>query len=294
MDGWRVDEFHNRHRAAKPLAFLTHAHRDHTRGLSAFLKRARDITLVCSQETAKIIEVLDGVPPERCLIVRPGEELSLDTGSATVLDANHCIGSLMFHFDLKDVRTVITGDFRANDDILEEASAFSEPDICYIDATFDQPTFNFPSQAKAITEALKIAMQVEKSGKELLLGSYLIGKEQLFATISHAIQDKVFLANPTQQEIYSALDLKPFWTDDIDDTWISVVPMSALQKPKKLQQRGIIRSEESHHQIIASGWACLHQSSSNVSYVPYSEHNDYGELANYRSMLKAKKEIKIA
>ncbi|MFX0112906.1 MAG: MBL fold metallo-hydrolase [Candidatus Hodarchaeota archaeon] len=293
MDGWRVDEFQDRHSTTRPLAFLTHAHRDHTRGLSAFLKQNQDIKLVCSEETAKIVEILDEIPPERCLPVHPGEELTLDAGSVSIIDANHCIGSLMFHFDLGDTRIVTTGDFRANEQILEAASEFFEPDICYIDATFDQPTFRFPSQASAITEIVKIAMQIEKHGKGLLLGSYLFGKERLFATLSHAIQGKLFLANPAQQDIYRALGLEAFWTDDISDAWISVVPMGLLQKPRSLQQRGLIQDKYSHHQIIASGWACLHQSSPNVSYIPYSEHNDYTGLKNYRSVLKAKCEIKI-
>jgi DNA cross-link repair 1A protein len=293
IDGWRVDEFFGRHSISRRQVFLTHAHRDHTRGLSAFLKRERDAILVCSKETAKIVEILDGIPPERCLIVNPDQKLSLDAGTVSVFDANHCVGSLMFHFNLDTIRAVTTGDFRANKQILTAASEFSKPDEAYIDTTFDQPPFRFPSQAKAITEIVKIAMQMEKSRKKLLLGSYLFGKERLFATLSHAIQQKLFLANPVQQRIYRALGFESFWTDDIDDTWISIVPMGSLEKPKKLRQWGILRNKHSHHQVVASGWACLQQSSPDVSYIPYSEHNDFAELKNYRNVLKAKREIQI-
>ena len=294
VDGWRVDQFSERQGKTKSLAFLTHAHRDHTYGLSAFLKREKDALIVCSEETAKIIEILDGVIPERCILVRPGDDISLDEGLVSVIDANHCIGSLMFHFSLNNKRYAVTGDFRANERILQAASEFSEPDVCYIDTTFDQVKFRFPSQARAITDAVKIAMRVEKDNKELLLGSYLVGKEKLFSILSHALQRKVYLSNPTQRKIYSVLRLEDFWTEDKDDTWISIVPMNALQRQKRMrQQQQLGRNKRIDHQMIASGWACLHQSNAFVSYIPYSEHNDFERLSNYRNTLKAKREVKI-
>ncbi len=290
---WRVDDFSRSQQKTSNIAFLTHGHRDHTQGLKEYVRKEKDAEIVCTEQTSKIIELLDDVPQDNCIIVRPGEDITFDGLRVSVVDANHCIGSVMFHFNFDNERIVATGDFRLNNEILKAVYSFSEPDLCYIDTTFDNRSFRFPTQASAITETVKIAIDIEKKGSELLLGSYLIGKERLFTTLSQALQKKVYLANPLQQKIYRSIGLDSFWTDKKEDSWISVVPMDALKDQKKLPRYGILSKANDFHKIIATGWACLKQSSPKVSYIPYSEHNDYFQLKKYRAALKAKREIEL-
>ena len=123
------DEFpfrRNEHR--KPNSgyfFLSHAHVDHTRGIKNSLSDP-DVTIVCSKETAAAIKVLHRIPQEKCLIINPNQSLSFDKFFVHALDANHCLGSLMFVIEsMKGIKEVFTGDFRLGKPVIDELDLFS-------------------------------------------------------------------------------------------------------------------------------------------------------------------------
>lgn len=130
----------------------------------------------------------------------------------TFLDANHCPGSAIILFRLKDGKTYLhTGDFRFHRKMLNYAAlqpfiptghetiddngkivGIRRLDGVYLDTTYCDPKYTFPTQQAAVNHALELMDKHWKQEKVLyLFGSYTIGKERLFMEIARKYQQKV-------------------------------------------------------------------------------------------------------
>ena len=104
--------------------FLSHAHSDHISGIKYSLSDP-DVTIVCSEETASAIRVLCNIQKEKCLIITPNQSLDFDNFLVHAIDANHCIGSLMYVIESKTgLKEIYTGGFRMGPSIREERDLF--------------------------------------------------------------------------------------------------------------------------------------------------------------------------
>jgi hypothetical protein len=105
------------------LYLLTHAHADHVAGLfdskgcvvGTWARRVSP-RIVCSAQT-KALLVARGVPSCRVEALPMLEPCAVRVGGAggptvTLIDANHCPGSVMFHVQWDDLDNLHTGDFR--------------------------------------------------------------------------------------------------------------------------------------------------------------------------------------
>ena len=105
------------------LYLLTHAHADHVAGLfdstgrvvGAWARRVGP-RIVCSAQT-KALLVARGVPSCRVEALPLLQPCAVRMGGAsgptvTLIDANHCPGSVMFHVQWDDLDNLHTGDFR--------------------------------------------------------------------------------------------------------------------------------------------------------------------------------------
>ncbi|KAF9336500.1 hypothetical protein BG006_008419 [Podila minutissima] len=81
--------------------------------------------------------------------------------TVTLMDANHCPGSVLFVFDLHSPkrRYLHTGDFRALPDMCLDPILCQPPnvpiDILYLDTTYSNPRYTFPSQKLVISETVR-------------------------------------------------------------------------------------------------------------------------------------------
>ncbi|KAG0358537.1 hypothetical protein BG005_002219 [Podila minutissima] len=81
--------------------------------------------------------------------------------TVTLMDANHCPGSVLFVFDLHSPkrRYLHTGDFRALPDMCLDPVLCQPPnvpiDILYLDTTYSNPRYTFPSQKLVISETVR-------------------------------------------------------------------------------------------------------------------------------------------
>ncbi|WP_455464753.1 hypothetical protein, partial [Candidatus Hodarchaeum mangrovi] len=192
------DEFpfrrNDRRKPNSEYFFLSHAHTDHTKGLKGSLTDP-DATIVCSRETAAAIKVLYRIPSEKCLIVKPNQILSFDNFNIYVLDANHCLGSLMFVIEsIKGSKEIFTGDFRLGQSIFDDLDLLREPDQLWVDFTYGKnPLFQFPSREDLISEIITLILSEGNfPEKNVWISSYQVGKELLFKTISTALGVKIW------------------------------------------------------------------------------------------------------
>ncbi|TFY81190.1 hypothetical protein EWM64_g2826 [Hericium alpestre] len=257
--------------------FLTHAHSDHYTNLSSNWKNG---PIYCSEGTTNLIIHMLGV--DRTWI----HPLPMDvpttipnTGGVqvTLIEANHCPGSSLFLFEGPQTvdagdsaykshfvgskrlfRYLHCGDFRASPQhVLHPAVKGKRIDCIYLDTTYLNPKYCFPSQAQVISACADLAKRivsgqngtpkgvssfftvvpkVEDKGVQkidrtlVVVGTYSIGKERVVKAIAKALQTKVYcdsrkaaiLRCQDDPELHAMLIKDPF------EAGVHIVPLSII------------------------------------------------------------------
>ncbi|KAG0081040.1 DNA break repair nuclease [Podila epicladia] len=138
--------------------FLSHFHSDHYGGLTSTWSHG---LIYCSSITANLVISRLRVD-EKWVRRLPMHKPTLVNGvTVTLMDANHCPGSVLFVFDLHSPkrRYLHTGDFRALPDMCLDPILCQPPnvpiDILYLDTTYSNPRYTFPSQKLVISETVR-------------------------------------------------------------------------------------------------------------------------------------------
>lgn len=169
--------------------FLSHFHYDHFRGLNRKFDWGK---IICSKVTANLIKLKIGIEPNgnRILALPLDEPIVVDGVEVTLLDANHCPGSVMFLFKLPfaapsagapSTKVVLhCGDFRADPRMEEYPALWNlSVDKVFLDTTYCRPDYDFPPQANVIETTVELIRTHLKTrpGTIVLTGSYTIGKK---------------------------------------------------------------------------------------------------------------------
>lgn len=197
--------------------FLSHFHSDHYTRLSSTFDHG---TIYCSQVTANLVKHHLRVNKKYIQVLPMNTKIQIQGITVSLLDANQyvdntaiyissCPGAVMFLFEIpniatKPLRILHTGDFRAATTpvpVLKEAPL----DITYLDTTYCNPRYRFPSQDLAIQTICQLVKSL-RNGKPIecifnrqlslknwlsfpstihttriliAVGTYLIGKEKM-------------------------------------------------------------------------------------------------------------------
>ncbi len=292
------DEFpfrkRNKIRIASDYFFLSHAHSDHTVGVKSALS-SPDATIVCSKETAAVLKVLHRIPKEKCLLIEPNQSLDFDEFIVHALDANHCLGSLMFVIEsIEHKKEVYTGDFRLGKPILDEMKLITGADHLYMDYTYGKnPKYDFPPREELISEILTLILtEGNFPEKEIWIAAYQIGKEKLLKTIRDALNVEIF-APEKKVKIYQEIggDWDIFTHDSESNVCVEsrrrVENLSGLDNKTEARLMNSVR-------ISPTGWAVeLFSKRLDVHYFPYSDHCSYNELHEFINLVNAKEITKI-
>ena len=261
--------------------FLSHAHSDHTKGISS-IKYHPDLKIVCTRSTSIFVQHFHKVPKEKFLIVSNGQSLDFDDYTVHVLDANHCLGSSMFVIERKDgFKEIFTGDFRYNPDKFPEIGLLRNSDRMWLDFTYGKdPRFRFPSREEVTSEIISLILS---SGKfemnDYWLSAYKIGREHLLSTLSKALKTKIW-APPPKAEIYREIGGEfDIFTDK--ESILNVHSRTVVENLKGIDT--ILQKRiETATRISLSGWTVIRRKQNpNVFYFEYSDHNDYNSLQEW-------------
>ncbi|KAK5985237.1 DRMBL domain-containing protein [Trichostrongylus colubriformis] len=179
--------------------FLTHAHVDHFVNLNKSWKTP----IYCSELTAKILPLMMGNRVMATRLLRPlkvGETHTIEPNlHVTVLDANHCLGSVMFLFEGASIpggAVLCTGDFRADNRLLSRFD--SDPSFKKLSATYiskiyldnthlDHSEEFFPDR----NEAEKILMTEMEQLREcsILIPVFKLGREEILERLSQSFSE---------------------------------------------------------------------------------------------------------
>lgn len=250
------------------------------------------------------------------------ETVLIDGCEVTLIDANHCPGAVQFLLRIpaeggKFERFVHTGDFRYCESMKSEPSLgqFVGCDAVFLDTTYCNPKFVFPSQEESIDYVVDVIKRIggDKRTKEksvlFLVATYVIGKERILLEISRRCGRKIYV-DRRKREVLQVLGYADgdIFTDEESDTDVHVVGWNVLGetwpyfRPNFMRMNEIM-VEKDYSKVVGfvpTGWtyevkknkfAVRTKDSFEIHLVPYSEHSNYNELREYVKFLKPKQII---
>ena len=290
VDFWRLRQCpHSR------IFFLSHMHADHTAGLTSSWNTH---TIYCSELTKKLVtaklgvnsDLVTGLPLDEHIIINLDEQ-GHETMSVTLIDANHCPGSVMFIFEGYFGKILYTGDFRHCERIATHSAINRRVfDVLYLDNTYCDPNCIFPSRTEATNKILEIIRR--HSEHMVVMGLHNLGKEMLLHTIAKAFRTWIGV-DPSRIETLELIEMPNVFTCEIDKVRIRVVKNNEITR-KNMQAWN---SEEPTIAILPT---CLYVGGKNpfanldnVFVVPYSDHCSFEELQKFVQVVKPRRIIPI-
>ncbi|XP_027352670.1 DNA cross-link repair protein SNM1 [Abrus precatorius] len=288
--------------------FLSHFHCDHYGGLS---KKWSHGPIYCSPLTGRLVQMCLSVNPLYIYPLEFNTEHVIDGVKVTLLEANHCPGAALIHFDLPNGPCYLhTGDFRACKKMQSYPLLINQRvNVLYLDTTYCNPKYRFPSKEDVLNYVVKITKNHLKMHPRALVvvGAYSIGKECVYLAISKALGVKIY-ANASRRRILLAFgwpDLSDSLCTNGNKTLLHVLPMSSLRF--ETLKNYLKTYKEQFTAILAfrpTGWTFSEKirndlelikpvSKGNITIygVPYSEHSSFKELQDFVQFLRPDKII---
>ncbi|KAG0525585.1 hypothetical protein BDA96_06G069000 [Sorghum bicolor] len=173
--------------------FLSHFHHDHYGGLT---KKWCHGPIYCSALTARLVKMCLSVNSDYIYPLELDTNYVIEGVTVTLLEANHCPGAALIHFQLSDGKTYLhTGDFRASKSMqLHPLLQRGRVNLVYLDTTYCNPKYKFPPQEDVIDFVVRTAQRyLKKQPKTLIVvGAYSIGKENVYLAISQALEVPIY------------------------------------------------------------------------------------------------------
>ncbi|XP_068222950.1 DNA cross-link repair 1 protein-like [Palaemon carinicauda] len=282
--------------------FLSHFHYDHYRGLTKKFNKS----IYCSQITGNLVNQRIGVPLQYIKILPMDTPQVISSVEVTLLDANHCPGSVMFLFKLTTGTTILhVGDFRAHPKMESYPVLWDcNIDTLYLDTTYCNPSYDFPRQDEIIEKCVNIATShIGINPKTLIaVGSYTIGKERVFRAIASELDCRIWASGDKQKILRCIEDdeITKRLTSDKFSARVHVIKMNEIN-PKVLSDY-VNSMSPKYNEVVAirpTGWE--HSGNNETSFspkrfggvyiygIPYSEHSSYNELERFVKFSRPKK-----
>ncbi|VFV31481.1 dna cross-link repair 1b (pso2 [Lynx pardinus] len=278
-----VDFWSLRRAGSARLFFLSHMHSDHTVGLSSTWARP----LYCSPITAYLVHRHLQVSKKWIRALEVGEshvlpldEIGRETMTVTLLDANHCPGSVMFLFEGYFGTILYTGDFRYTPSMLKEPALKLGKQIhtLYLDNTNCNPAWVLPSRQEAARQIIELIRKHPQHN--IKIGLYSLGKESLLEQLALEFQTWVVLS-PRRLELVQLLGLADVFTVEEKAGRIHAVDHMEVCRSAMLHWN------QTHPTIaILPTSRKTHSSHPDIHIIPYSDHSSYSELRAFVAALK--------
>jgi len=156
-------------RDPRDLAFVSHAHSDHT---------ARHHRILCTSATARLMQVRMGGAFEGFLTPAYREKTVFPGGSATLLPAGHVLGSAQVRFESDEGSLLYTGDFKVRPGLSSEPAASDQADTLVMETTYGLPRYHFPPAEEVLAGLTKFCLEALEDGETPVLLGYALGKAQ--------------------------------------------------------------------------------------------------------------------
>ncbi|NXI13172.1 DCR1B exonuclease, partial [Irena cyanogastra] len=281
-----VDFWSLRRAAGARLFFLSHMHSDHTVGLCvppapAFIAwapppaRRNPCHLACPALIPRPLQV------PMCWI-RPlevGQSHVVGEVTVTLIDSNHCPGSVMFLFEGTFGTILYTGDFRYTSAMQGEPVLRGRHiDRLYLDNTHCHPQRALPSRALATHQAAQLIRAHPQH--RVVIGVYTLGKETLLVDLALEFSTWV-VVSPWRLEQMRLLELPNVFTTEEDAGWIRAVDVAEIRWDTLVTWNALHPTIA----IIPTGRP-VKVTHPNIHLIPYSDHSSFEELREFVKWLK--------
>ena len=156
-------------RDPRDLAFVSHAHRDHT----GFHKR-----ILCTPATARLIQVRLDQDARTFETLAFGETRMFVGWSARLLPAGHVLGSAQLLYEASEGTLLYTGDFKLRKGFSSEAAVANHAETLVMETTYGLPRYQFPPVRETLAAVVKFCAEALEDGETPVLLSYALGKAQ--------------------------------------------------------------------------------------------------------------------
>ncbi|KAK6279822.1 hypothetical protein POUND7_020089 [Theobroma cacao] len=312
-----IDSFRHPSTTFSAAYFLSHFHSDHYSGLSPSWSRG---IIFCSHLTSLLLIQTLKIPPHFIFPLPLNDPVVIDGCEVILIDANHCPGAVQFLFKVPTKngsfeRYVHTGDFRYCNSMKLNSylNGFVGCDAIFLDTTYCDPKFVFPSQEESIDYVVSvvdgIGKEFEKKRVLFLVATYVVGKEKILVEVARRCQRKICV-DGWKMGILAVLGYGDdgVFTEDESESNVHVVGWNVLGETWPYFRPNFVRMKEimvekGYEKVVGfvpTGWtyevkrnkfAVRSKDSFEVHLVPYSEHSNYDELREYVKFLKPKKVI---
>ncbi|EKG11907.1 DNA repair metallo-beta-lactamase [Macrophomina phaseolina MS6] len=208
--------------------FLSHFHSDHYIGLTANWHHG---LIYCSRVTANLVRQQLRVDPKWIVDLEWEKETEIPgTGGVkvTMIPANHCPGSSLFLFEKpigggkqpKMQRVLHCGDFRAcrahiehpllRPDLVDTISGKSRQqkiDVCYLDTTYLNPKYAFPSQGEVIKACADMCVSLNNARADERNGWEQMKRERAGKGMANFVQKSSEPGKEDKEEDVDAMKL---------------------------------------------------------------------------------------
>ncbi|KFK41071.1 hypothetical protein AALP_AA2G081800 [Arabis alpina] len=288
-----VDFFRFPQSSSSVAFFLSHFHSDHYSGLSPSWSRG---IIYCSHKTARLVKEILQVPSRFVFPLPMQQAVMIDGSEVVLIEANHCPGAVQFLFKVRPEengsfeRYVHTGDFRFCDSMRLDSflSAFIGCDGVFLDTTYCNPKFVFPTQEESVDYVVSVIDKIDGESADtkkkvlFLVATYVVGKEKILVEIARRCKRKIFV-DARKMSVLSILGCGEdgMFTEDRNESDVHVVGWNLL---------GFVPTGWTY-EVKRNKFAVKFKDSMEIHLVPYSEHSNYDELREYIKFLKPKRVI---
>ncbi|XP_032898244.1 5' exonuclease Apollo isoform X4 [Amblyraja radiata] len=200
--------------------------------------------------------------------------------TVTLIDSNHCPGSVMFLFDGYFGSILYTADFRYTPTMFCSLplSTRKKIDALYLDNTNCDPESVLPSRHEA-TEQIKEIIN-SHPGHDIVIGLYNLGKESLLVELALTFKTWI-VVSPRRLEMFQLLKLSDVFTSEVGTGRIQVVDQNEINR------FNMIKWNQLHPTIaIVPTSRRFKVSHKDIHVVPYSDHSSFQELQEFVSRLE--------
>ncbi|NWX48497.1 DCR1B exonuclease, partial [Steatornis caripensis] len=203
-----------------------------------------------------------------------GEEVTV-----TLLDSNHCPGSVMFLFEGAFGTILYTGDFRYTSAMQgEPALRGRRIDRLYLDNTYCHPHRALPSRQRATRQAAHVIRTHPQH--RVVIGVYSLGKEALLVDLAVEFSTWV-VVSPWRLEQMRLLELPDVFTTEEEAGWIRAVDVTEIRWDTLVSWNTLHPTIA----ILPTGRP-VKVTHPNIHPVPYSDHSSFSELCEFVKWLK--------
>ena len=261
-------------RRSKPLAFVSHAHSDHT---------GRHAQTLATPATLRLMEARMGKLHGTKIPIPFNETRAFDQFTIRLLPAGHVLGSAQSLIETAKGTLLYTGDFKLRQGASAEPTAHAHAGTLVMETTYGLPRYIFPPFEQVLAQILKFCIEaLEEHTVPVLLG-YSLGKAQEILACLRGADLKVMLHTSIAQliPVYESEGISfpdfSVWNPQNATGHVVICPPAAA--------RSRAMATISNRRVAAvTGWAmdagAIHRMRCNAAF-PLSDHAGYDDLLRH-------------